>query len=49
MANGGWVVSGTDANGDVWVVHADKKETADHIADLFRKEGYKNVTVTQVP
>jgi hypothetical protein len=49
MPSNGWVVSGTDQNGDVWVVRADNEDTADHIAQMFRDAGYTDVSVEELP
>ncbi len=38
-------VYGEDHNGDVWIVKANLKETAEAIAEDFRKRGYKNVKI----
>jgi hypothetical protein len=32
-----------------WVVYATNKATADRMADLFRKEGYANVKIQEMP
>ena len=44
-------ISGLDRKEDnqLWVVEAADQMTAVHIAELFRKEGYKNVKVEELP
>jgi hypothetical protein len=33
----------------IWVVYVTDRATADRMADLFRKEGYANVEVQEMP
>lgn len=40
-------VHGEDANGDIWIVGSDRRDTAERIAEDFRKEGYKNVQIVE--
>ena len=44
-------ISGVEQNKDntLWVVTAQSKATAEHIAVLFKKEGYANVLVKELP
>lgn len=40
-------VHGEDANGDVWIVASALRDTAEHIAEKFRRDGYKNVKIIE--
>ena len=40
-------VHGEDENGDIWIVGTDLRETAEHIAKQFRKDGHKNVRIVE--
>ena len=40
-------VHSEDANGDLWVVATDRKDTAEHLAEKFRKDGMKNVRIVE--
>ena len=41
-----YLVSAVDADGNIWVLRANR-ETADHVADLFRINDYTRVTVSE--
>ncbi len=38
-------VHGEDPNGDIYIVGSDRKDSADAIAERFRKDGFKNVRI----
>ena len=40
-------ISGLDQK-HLWIVRASNKATAEHLAALFRKEGYEKVTITEL-
>jgi len=40
-------VHAEDKNGDVWIVGTDRKDTAESLADQFRKDGHKNVRIIE--
>jgi hypothetical protein len=42
-------ISGLDQEKALWMVRAESKATAEHIATMFRKEGYEKVTVKELP
>ena len=42
-------VSGLDENRELWVIRAESKATAEHIAGLFLEKGYTHVVTKQVP
>ncbi len=41
-----YLTSGTDREGNVWVVRAEDAPTADHVAELFRRTDHVRVTVS---
>ncbi len=40
-------IRGVDANGDLWIVASDVKETAEALAKKFRDEGYTDVRIIE--
>ena len=42
-------ISGLDQERNLWVVRAESKATAEHLAAIFRKEGYTNVSIKDAP
>ncbi|WP_202988331.1 hypothetical protein [Sphingopyxis terrae] len=42
-------ISGLDEDNQLWIVKSDSKATAEHLAEMFRKEGYSNVAVKELP
>lgn len=42
-------VHGVDGNGDLWIVAAGMRATAESIANRFRKEGFSDVKILENP
>ena len=47
MAKRKFEVQGEDANGDLWVVSTDLRESAEAIAKQFRDDNYSNVRIIE--
>lgn len=45
MAKRKFEVHGEDEHGDLWIVATDLRETAEALAERFRKQGYENVRI----
>jgi hypothetical protein len=40
-------ISGLAGDGQLWIVYANNRATAEHMAAIFRKEGYSKVTINE--
>jgi len=47
MAKKRYEVRGMDEEGNVWIVMADRKDSAEGIADAWRRQGYTNVQIIE--
>ena len=43
---GHFILSAESRDGAIWVVRTDDRESADHVADLFRLSDHVRVTIT---
>jgi hypothetical protein len=43
-----YTIKGTDKDGKMWKARADDMKTAEDLAELLRKDGYRNVVVRKL-